>query len=72
MIFLVLDFCVCTAFIWLKCEEENAECKKILLGNGILSRGGLHFGVSAQYARLSLVGSETDLDALVGRLAALE
>ncbi|KAG0578251.1 hypothetical protein KC19_4G009200 [Ceratodon purpureus] len=60
-----------SAFIWLKYEEE-ADCQKILQRNGILARGGPAFGVSAQYARLSLLGREQDVDLLVKRLATLK
>jgi len=61
-----------TAFIWLKCEEQEADCHLILKQNGILTRSGVCFGVSPQYARLSLLDHKPAVDLLVQRLAALK
>lgn len=61
-----------TAFIWLKCEKEGTDCQMILKRNGILGRNGALFGVSTQYARLSLLDHEPAVDLLVERLTTLE
>nr|XP_024366976.1 tryptophan aminotransferase-related protein 2-like [Physcomitrium patens] len=60
------------AFIWLKCEKEGTDCQMILKRNGILGRNGALFGVSTQYARLSLLDHEPAVDLLVERLTTLE
>lgn len=61
----------CSAFMWLKSEKEGSDCQLILKRNGILGLGGEAFGVSAQYARVSLVNQEAYVDELVDRLPSL-
>ncbi|KAH8946985.1 hypothetical protein BDL97_11G015600 [Sphagnum fallax] len=62
------------AFIWLKSIKEPAEdCQHFLKSKlGILARAGEAFGVSNQYARVSLVGRESEVAVLLHRLAALK
>ncbi|CAK9196005.1 unnamed protein product [Sphagnum troendelagicum] len=62
------------AFIWLKSIKEPAEdCQHFLKSKlGILARAGEAFGVSNQYARVSLVGRQSEVAVLLHRLAALK
>ncbi len=72
--YMALTYSSSTAFIWLKSIKEPAEdCQHFLKSKlGILARAGEAFGVSNQYARVSLVGRESEVAILLHRLAALK
>eukprot|EP00252_Welwitschia_mirabilis_P026730 TRINITY_DN8858_c0_g1_i1.p1 TRINITY_DN8858_c0_g1~~TRINITY_DN8858_c0_g1_i1.p1 ORF type:complete len:162 (+),score=31.81 TRINITY_DN8858_c0_g1_i1:257-742(+) len=63
------------AFAWLKCEgaaDEEEDCAKFLMENGIITRSGRHFGASQSYVRLSIIDRNLTFDLLINRLSSLQ
>ncbi|CAL9054541.1 unnamed protein product [Musa banksii] len=62
----------CPAFAWLKCEREGKEdCADLFKKHKILTRGGGHFGVESNYARVSMVDRDETFDLFIERLMSL-
>lgn len=60
------------AFAWLKCEgKEDEDCEKLLKSNGIISRGGRHFGAPQTYVRLSILDRNQIFNILLDRLSSI-
>jgi L-tryptophan--pyruvate aminotransferase len=58
------------AFAWLRCIQE-ADCEQFLKRNGILTRGGVHFGADASFVRLSMIDRRSSFEILLDRLETL-
>nr|QID21114.1 tryptophan aminotransferase [Petunia x hybrida] len=57
------------AFAWLKCEKSIDDCESFLKKHKILTRGGMYFGSSKKYVRISLIGHEEEYNEFIRRLS---
>nr|XP_016461032.1 PREDICTED: tryptophan aminotransferase-related protein 2-like [Nicotiana tabacum] len=57
------------AFAWLKCEKTIDDCETFLRKHKILTRGGVHFGSSKKFVRISLIGHEEEYNEFIRRLS---
>ncbi|KAH9624562.1 hypothetical protein KSS87_000716 [Heliosperma pusillum] len=59
------------AFAWLKCEREVEDCESLLRKHKLLTRGGMHFGMSPQYVRISMLDRESNFNLFIKRLSTI-
>ncbi|KAG4389902.1 hypothetical protein GLYMA_06G179000v4 [Glycine max] len=60
------------AFVWLKCEGNVEDCESFLRGYNILTRSGIHFGVSPKYVRISMLDTDENFNQFLDRLSAIQ
>ncbi|CAN0896259.1 L-tryptophan--pyruvate aminotransferase 1 [Linum grandiflorum] len=56
------------SFGWLKCKD-GCDASALLKEHNVLTRGGVAFGVSSKYARISMIGTSDDFDRFVERVS---
>lgn len=59
------------AFAWLRCLKA-ADCQEMLKARRIVTRSGRHFGVGAEFVRLSMLDRNRKFEMLVDRLARID
>ncbi|XP_057516032.1 tryptophan aminotransferase-related protein 2 [Amaranthus tricolor] len=59
------------AFAWLKCEEHIEDCEGFLRSHNVLTRSGVHFGMSPKYVRISMLDRDSNYDLFIKRLLAM-
>lgn len=59
------------AFAWLRCLKAK-DCEEMLKTRRIITRSGRHFGVGAEFVRLSMLDRSRKFEMLVDRLARID
>lgn len=59
------------AFAWLRCLKA-IDCELALKARGIVARSGHHFGVGAEFVRVSMLDRNRKFEMLVDRLAHID
>ncbi|KAH7570330.1 hypothetical protein ACOSP7_018391 [Xanthoceras sorbifolium] len=58
------------AFAWLQCKED-IDSEKLIKAHKMMVRGGVRFGVEPNYARVSMLSSESVFNIFLQRLSAI-